>query len=352
MQAVTYAAFHNLKHCILAVPLKEVFNQTYQKFVGLFPDKHIGRVGDGFNDISDDITLTTFKSLPKCPLEKCELLLVDEIQGTTGAKILEVLIQAHPIRIFGYTATDQNLFNNADKLIRGLFGERLVFVPYQEAQEDGAVVPCVVYFVKMPETAFIDAVTIESKIIKGIKRNEIRNKLIGAICNLVPENWQTLVFVDHIEDHLVKLYKYMPNGTKFFHRGSKKKALGGFALSDKEQKVVIQDFRDQKFQYLIATDCARAGVDLPNLKVVVQASGGTSQVELLQEAFRGARTAPGKEFFVLIDIMDCHDGTLENMSLKRRDIYKSQGWVIKEVDSPKDIDWNSYNAPILEQKEL
>jgi superfamily II DNA or RNA helicase len=352
MQAVTYAAYNHLKHAILAIPLKEVFTQTYEKFCQMFPDKHIGRVGGGYHDISEDITITTFKSLPKCAIEKCQLLLVDEIQGTTGDKILETLMQVQPIRMFGYTATDQNLFNGADKLVKGLFGERLIFVPYEDAQEDGAVVPCVVYFVKMPETAFIDASTIEAKLSRGIKKNDIRNKLIADVCKEVPNGWQTLVFVDHIEDHLVQLYKHMPNGTKYLHRGTSKKELGAFALSNKEQELIIEEFKSNQFQYLIATDAFRAGVDIPNLRVVVQGAGGSSEVEILQEAYRGSRTLPDalreelgsdeKTHFVLVDFLDSHDGTLENMSYKRMDIYKKQGWVIKEVDSPADIDWYDF----------
>ncbi|CAK0746667.1 conserved hypothetical protein [Gammaproteobacteria bacterium] len=357
LQAVTYAAFNQLKHTILAIPLKEVFNQTYNTFCKLFPDKHVGRVGGGYNDISEDITITTFKSLPKCALEKCQLLLVDELQGSTGEKILETLMSVQPIRIFGYTATDQNLFNNADKLLKGLFGERLIYIPYKEGEESGAVVPCKVYMVKMPETAFIDANTIEAKISRGIKNNEIRNKLIGSICASVPNNWQTLVFVDHIEDHLVNLYKHMPRGTKFLHRGTSKKELGSFALSNKQQDEIIEAFKSNEIQYLIGTDAFRAGVDIPNCRVVVQGAGGTSVVEILQEALRGSRTLPErlrqelgvdeKKFMVLIDILDQHNSTLENMSLSRMDTYRKQGWSIKVVDKVEDIDWLN---PIPEKK--
>jgi superfamily II DNA or RNA helicase len=354
MQAVTYAAYNHLKYAILAIPLKAVYQQTYEKFCGLFPDKHIGRCGDGYHDISEDITLTTFKSLPKCALEKCELLLADEIQGTTGDKIMEVLTKVQPRRMFGYTATDQNLFNNADKLIKGLFGERLIFVPYEDAQADGAVVPCVVYMVKMPQNHFIDAGSIEGKFMKGIKTNEVRNKLIGDICRKMPENWQTIVFVDHIEDHLVNLYKHLPNGAKYLHRGTSKKKLGAYALTNTQQDKIIEEFKANEFQTLLATDAFRAGVDVPNCRVVVQAAGGTSEIEILQEAYRGSRTLPDylreeldvpeKTHFVLIDFIDTHDTVLENMSYKRMDIYKKQGWVIKEVESLNEIDWHDYES--------
>ncbi len=353
MQAVTYAAFNKL-NTILAIPLKQVFLQTSAKFKQLFPDKHIGMVGDGIRDISTDITITTFKSLPNCALEKCELLLVDEVQCTTGDFISNELTKILPIRSFGFTATDKGLFNNADKLIKGLFGERLIHVEYQEALTNKAVVPCTVYFVKMPENIMIHASTLEGKISQGIKNCKERNQLVAKICNLVPKKWQTLVFVDHILDHLIKLHSVMPLGTKYIHRSSNAKSAGSYAMTAKEQTKTINAFTNNEFQYLIATDAFRAGVDVPNCRVVVQASGGSSEVEILQEAFRGSRTltkerqeelnVDEKTHFVLIDFQDNHDPQLQGMADKRKDIYAKQGWEIIEVDEPKDIVWEHHKT--------
>ncbi|NBQ69436.1 MAG: hypothetical protein EBU46_11670 [Nitrosomonadaceae bacterium] len=351
LMAITYAAFNNL-NTVLAIPLEQVFTQSYGIFKGLFPDKHIGRVGGGYHDISSDITLTTYRSLNKCALEKCELLLADEVQCVTGDKTLEMFMKIAPIRSFGYTATDQNLFNNADKLIKGLFGERLIFVPYTDAQEDGAVVPGVVWFIKVPDTVMVNASGLEGKLNKGIKRCPERNRLVAQACNLVPDQWQTLVFVDHIEDHLIPLHKEMPLGTQYIHRGSSKEKLGAYALSKKQQTDIAAAFSNNEHQYLIATDAFRAGVDIPNCRVVVQASGGTSEIELLQEAYRGSRILPAaaqqrlgvapKTHFVLIDFWDQHDSQLENMSAKRKEIYEKQGWITHIVESPLQIDWHNF----------
>ena len=346
-QAFTYAAWNKL-NTILAIPYKQVFTQTYNKFVELFPHKHIGRIGDGYNDISTDITITTFKSLPKCAVEKCELLLIDELQGTTGDKIQDVLTTINPKRIFGYTATDEGMFNNADKLVKGLFGERLVYVPYDEALEMGAVVPGLVYFVKVPDLV-MTARSFDGIMTQGVKKCKPRNQLIAKICSMVPEKWQTLVFVDHIQDHLVELYKLMPAGTKYIHRETSKKKIGTYALTSKQQDQIINDYCNNQFTHLIATDAFRAGVDIPQLRVVVQASSGSSEVEVIQEALRGSRTLDKerqerlgiepKTGFILIDFLDAHDVRLESMARKRMELYRKQGWTIKIVDKPEDIDW-------------
>lgn len=348
LSAVTYAAYNQL-NTILAIPLKLVFNQTYEVFSKLFPFKHIGRCGDGHTNLSKEITISTFKSLPKCDLAKCQLLLVDEIQSTTGDSICKTLMGTKAIRNIGFTATDKGTFSQADKIIKGLFGERLVYFPYEEAEAAGAVVPGIVYFVKMPSDVMVTASTIEGKISQGIKNCKERNKLIGDICKSIPKGMQTLIFVDHIQDHLVKLYKELPVGTKFLHRCSSKAEVGAFALTPKQQDEVVEDFKQNKIQYLMATDCARSGFDTQNCRVVVQASGGSSKIEVLQEAYRGSRTlsehtrqelgVEPKTKFYLVDIQDNHDETLANMALKRLEFYRREGWEIREIDQIDKIDW-------------
>lgn len=356
-QAFTYAAFNSL-NTILAIPLKQVYTQTYQKFCALFPDKHIGRVGDGYNDISKDITLTTFRSLKKCAIEKCQLLLVDELQCSTGEQTQEILTSVSPIRIFGFTATDEGLFNGADKMLKGIYGERLIDIPYEDAQEAGAVVPGVAYFLKMPDNEMVTAASFDGALVQGIKKNKTRNSMIAKVCASVPDGWPTLTFIDHIKDHLKHLYPFMPAGTKYIHRETSKNSA--FALSKKQQDETIAEFSNNEFQHLIATDAFRAGVDLPHLRVVVQAAGGSSKIEIIQEALRGSRVLPEerqkelgistpKTHFVIIDFLDNHDERLHGMALKRKKYYEEQGWAVVEVDSVKDIDWN-YTGE--EQKQL
>jgi len=347
-QAFTYAAWNSL-NTILAIPLKQVFDQTYEKFKAIFPDKHVGRVGGGHNDISKDITITTFKSLGRCAIEKCELLLIDELQGCSGDMIQNVITSLTPKRIFGFTATDEGLFNGADKLVKGLFGERLVHIPYDEALEVGAVVPGIVYFLRVPQ-CMITAKTFDGALLQGVKKCKVRNQLLAQAVANVPEGWASITFIDHIHDHLVELYPMMPKGTKFIHRCASKKEAGSYALTAKKQKEIANEFSNNGFPHLIATDAFRAGVDVPHVRVVFQASSGSSKIEVIQEALRGSRTLSAermeelgieepKTHFVLIDFLDNHDERLANLAAKRMQHYEEQGWTIKIVDKVEDIDW-------------
>ena len=265
----------------------------------------------------------------------------------------------HPARIFGYTATDKGMFNKAEKLLKGLFGERLIYIPYSEAEQNDAVVPLTVWFVRTPPV-MLTAGTMEGKLKQGIRQCKPRNELIGKICSLVPKDKQVIVFVNEVKDHLIPLHKELPHGTRYIHRDSSKTAIGAYALTAKQQKDAIKSFMDNEFQFMMATNAFRAGVDIPNVRVVVQAAGGCSEVELLQEALRASRTISAekckelgllpKTHAVLIDFLDNHEPALESMAYKRRAIYESQGWTVREVDAPEDIDWSFYKTTVRKEK--
>lgn len=350
LSAAIYASYNSL-NTILAVPLKAIALQTYNTFKELFPNKHIGLCADGVNDISTDITICTFAGIEKCSLEKCKLLMVDEIQGTTSERMQRIITSVNAIRNIGFTATDKNFFNKADNVVTALFGGHLCEFDYSDGEDIGAVVPCTVYFLETEEQVTKYG-SLDSKMKYGLKCNADRNALIGEVASLVPDNGQCMVFVDHVRDHLPNVVKSMPHGTRWLHRTSSKKEVGAFALTPKQQKTTLQEFADGEFKYIVVTDMARAGVSVDNVRCVIQASGGTSEVEILQEFGRGsriitdevlkARNLEPKTHCVLIDFKDNHDYTLAAMSNKRRKIYLEQGWTVVDVKTPQEIDWNYY----------
>jgi superfamily II DNA or RNA helicase len=233
-------------------------------------------------------------------------------------------------------------------VLTALYGDRLCEFDYEDAEESGAVVPGVVYFLETPDLPRTYS-NIDQSMKWALKMHDGRNRLIGQVAAAVPPDWQCIAFVDHVADHLVEVAKYMPTETKWMHRSSSKKESGKFALTTKQQNQVMDSFANNEFRLLIATDCLRAGVSVDNVRCVIQCSGGTSEVELLQEAYRGSRImteatqaklgVSPKTHFVLIDFDDQHDNILANMSKARRKIYAEQGWTIRDVKSVDEIDF-------------
>lgn len=79
----------------------------------------------------------------------------------------------------------------------------------------------------------------------------------------------------------------------------------------------------------IATSVWEAGVDIPNLRTVINAGAGASDIRSVQVLGRVVRAAEGKDACTLVDIMDEGEGVLERHAHKRRRAYSREGWKVE-----------------------
>lgn len=86
----------------------------------------------------------------------------------------------------------------------------------------------------------------------------------------------------------------------------------------KERTEALQDFKDKKFNLLIASSILKQGVDIPEAEVLILAHGGASYVELIQKVGRVRRPAPGKKAGIVVDFYD------EIQPLKEDDVFRAQ----------------------------
>lgn len=127
-----------------------------------------------------------------------------------------------------------------------------------------------------------------------IERSRLRN---GLVCKIVKKAAKPcLVFVNGIQ-HGVALAKY------FREDGLTAEFVSGSA-SIETRKQACQDLAHGNIDVLVATTIFNEGVDVPEIRSVVLASGGKSPIATLQRLGRGARIAEGKQGFELWDIAD------------------------------------------------
>jgi len=74
---------------------------------------------------------------------------------------------------------------------------------------------------------------------------------------------------------------------------------GNMGLSQKEQKKIIQEFRESKINVLIATSIGEEGLDIPEVSAVYFYEPIPSAIRKIQRAGRTARLAPGKLFILV-----------------------------------------------------
>ncbi len=112
---------------------------------------------------------------------------------------------------------------------------------------------------------------------------------------------------------------------------------GDTGLSQKEQKRVVQDFREGKINVLCATSIGEEGLDIPEVSAVFFYEPIPSAIRKIQRAGRTARLAPGKLFILITK------GTRDEIyhyasSAREKKMYKTIETVQKEIrNKPKTL---------------
>jgi superfamily II DNA or RNA helicase len=149
---------------------------------------------------------------------------------------------------------------------------------------------------------------------KGIKFNEPRTRLIVDEIRKGP--YPMLILVKTIDQ------------ANFIKTMLKAKGFDVPFLSGKDsaqsRRAAVESLRDASIPAIMATTIFDEGVDIPELRKVILASGGKSQVKLLQRVGRGLRIAAGKHEVEIIDFMDGHHSMLAKHAQARRKVWKEQ----------------------------
>jgi ERCC4-related helicase len=135
---------------------------------------------------------------------------------------------------------------------------------------------------------------------------KIQHPKIDELKTLIENEFQTnkdskiMIFSQFREtaSTISKTLNQIPNvKSKVFVGQSKKtnsKSNLTTGLSQKEQKAIIQDFRDNKINVLCATSIGEEGLDIPEVSAVIFYEPIPSAIRKIQRAGRTARLSPGK----------------------------------------------------------
>lgn len=76
-----------------------------------------------------------------------------------------------------------------------------------------------------------------------------------------------------------------------------------YSSDDVERRRLLADFAQNRLDALVAVKCLDEGVDVPNADLAVILASDTSNRQFIQRRGRVLRTAPGKKFATLIDVI-------------------------------------------------
>lgn len=101
--------------------------------------------------------------------------------------------------------------------------------------------------------------------------------------------------------------------------------------SVEKRKQELKKLVEGKNKIIIATTWFYEGMDVPEIKTLVNASGGLSDIELLQKLGRGLRKKSDDSDLVFIDIYDKNNKYLEKHSAVRLQILEKEGLDVSVV---------------------
>jgi superfamily II DNA or RNA helicase len=94
------------------------------------------------------------------------------------------------------------------------------------------------------------------------------------------------------------------------------------------RRQAVADLQSGKVRAILCTTIFDEGVDIPELRKVILASGGKSQVKLLQRIGRGLRLADGKSSVEIVDFADKHHEMVRRHALERMKRFKEEGFEV------------------------
>jgi ERCC4-related helicase len=136
-----------------------------------------------------------------------------------------------------------------------------------------------------------------------------------------------------IHDELLKIPNAKPG--IFVGQAQKKNSKGQLTgLKQKDQKKMIEDFREGKINILLATSIAEEGLDIPEVSEVIFYEPIPSAIRAIQRRGRTARLAPGK-LKILITKNTRDEAYYYSSYHKEKRMHSAIEEIKKDFDNPK-----------------
>jgi superfamily II DNA or RNA helicase len=323
---------------VVAAPGVDLLGQTVKDLQESLPEREVKGIftGSRNREQSHDITVCSLDSLHKMDSEGTKLLLIDEPHAAVSETRAPVLARFKNSRIYGFGATVTGRYDNADKLLTGLVGPVLVRRTFQEAVDEGAICGIRVYMVRFPFQRFSC-----SKRDVAYKRLVYENAafidMVKSVSNsVIPQDWQTIVFIDQ-----QKQADLVAQNIEHGH------VVVAGRMKVKERRETFTNMVNDNIKRCVCTDVYAQGVTFPDVRVMINASGGGGSISSTQKPGRLAQIRPNKQRGYLVDFLfECEDAPPSDNSAWRmvvRDsrarlkLYASLGYEIHIVDSLAEI---------------
>lgn len=314
----------------------------------------IQKIGVYYGAIKElaQFTLTNMQSLKNLPMEVFDMILLDELHNYATDNLMQILDYPFKYKL-GLTATLKRLDNKHIHLLK-YFNYNVFEYKPQQAIEDGVLNPFIFYNVSVGldeqtmdtynELSFqLNSIYHQYGSYERIMRTTlpIKNKLLSLmnerkqLINNYPLKFDVVfdIIKKHKDNKIIvfnqfnqqtsKLYWYLLETNiecRIVHSG----------ISRDKREQAITDFRNNRYNVLLASKVLDEGVNLPKLDMAIIMAGDSTEKQTVQRVGRVLRKKKDK-ISTLIQIY-CRGTFEERNSQERAKLFKSLSTDYKDID--------------------
>lgn len=251
-------------------------------------------------------------------LSKVRLVIFDECHRVAARTIYKVGMSFPNATIYGLTGT-QKREDGEDMKVEAVIGPVIYEVPIQKLVSDGHIVPAKVQMFNIEKYKASPIEDYRALYMNGIVKNEERNELIAKTALKEIKRGMCMILFDNLEHGEIihnTIRRVSPNVKIAYLTGK----------SD-DRELIFKHIKEGKYNLILASRIFNEGINLPELRSLIIASGGQSGTRLVQQVGRVLRTNPGKEMATIYDFNDsCR--ILSQHTKKRVKIYQENGFEV------------------------
>lgn len=319
--------------CLILINDSNLYNQFKTELPKILPNENIGWIKAKELKIGD-ITIAMVQTLAKNInrfknyLSKVNMLLVDEVElhsNKSSGKVFKACKNAYvSVGLSGTVFISKDKLKNGN--IKSLFGEELIKISKLDLVKMGfSTRPIIKLFTgnikpnngrswdEEYEDFIVQSPDRNNKILERVKYNLSRGNMpILVMCKLHKH-------VDILYDLIYKKLNKDFNIEKVYHTSS-------------DRVNIIESFKTGKIDVLVSSLMLKRGMNLPLIQVIINASGGDSNENILQIMGRGERKHESKSKFRMEDFVDINSLYLTRHAKHRIKYYEKEGFIVLRFD--------------------
>jgi superfamily II DNA or RNA helicase len=276
------------------------------------------------------IVILTYTTAAKRDLSQYTLLLADEVHRVAADTFYDATMSCASAGYrFGLSGTPMGREDGKDIYFIGAIGPIIYELPQQELVKRGHSAQASIYMVEVegisPSTTTVWAHVEADSLMNWTDRND---KIVQIAVEAMKRDMPVLILVHRLDHGGILQEAFTPYGlTVPFTHGK---------LGENERYRYYNAFKSGEEQCLIASGIYDDSVDIPDIEVLINASGGKSQIATKQKLGRGLRN-PGDKKLLMVDFWDQHHKILYRHSEKRKKNYEDEGFKVEVIKSLQTI---------------